>query len=56
MLLWLSSAGLIYFILSLLDLVPSQYGSMNLDFLLYCILFVFTLLIMVNHQMKGNKI
>ncbi|RPA70385.1 sodium:solute symporter family protein [Cyclobacteriaceae bacterium YHN15] len=54
-LLWLSSAALIYFILSLLDVVPSQYGSMNLDFLLYCILFVLTLIIMVRHKIKENK-
>lgn len=49
-LLWLSGLALGYFILSILQVVPSQYAQMPLDFLLYCMLALTTSLIMIRHH------
>jgi SSS family solute:Na+ symporter len=54
-LLWLSFMALLYFIFSIIELVPDQYWGWNLDFFLYCVLFMLTALIMVRHQLKVNQ-
>ncbi len=54
-LLWLSFMALLYFIFSIIELVPDQYWGWNLDFFLYCVLFMPTALIMVRHQLKVNQ-
>ncbi|WP_194972997.1 sodium:solute symporter family transporter [Aquiflexum lacus] len=54
-LLWLSFLALLYFIFSIIELVPNQFWGMNLDFFLYCVLFILTALIMIRHQLKVNR-
>jgi SSS family solute:Na+ symporter len=55
-LLWISFLALSYFILSIVELVPDQFGTINLDFLLYCILFVLTTVIMVRHRIQEKQL
>lgn len=54
-LLWLSFLALLYFIFSIIELVPDQFGGWNLDFFLYMVLFVLTAISMINHQLKLNR-
>jgi solute:Na+ symporter, SSS family len=54
-LLWLSFLALLYFIFSIIELVPDQFWGWNLDFFLYCVLFILTALIMIRHQLKVNR-
>ncbi len=49
-LLILSSFALGYFVLSLAGFVPNQIGDLPLDFAMYCILFVITLILMLSHH------
>lgn len=49
-LLILSSIALGYFVLSLAGFVPDRFGELPLDFAMYCILFVLTLILMLSHH------
>lgn len=49
-LLILSSIALGYFVLSLAGFVPDRFGELPLDFVMYCILFVLTLILMLSHH------
>lgn len=49
-LLILSSFALGYFVLSLAGFVPDRFGELPLDFAMYCILFVLTLILMLSHH------
>jgi solute:Na+ symporter, SSS family len=46
----LSSFALGYFVLSLLEWVPSKIGTLPLDFTMYCVLFILTTLLMLVHH------
>ncbi len=49
-LLVLSSIALGYFVLSLAGFVPDAFGDLPLDFVMYCVLFVLTLILMLSHH------
>lgn len=49
-LIFLSSLALGYFVLSLAGLVPNQYFDLPLDYVMYCVLFTFTLILMLSHH------
>lgn len=49
-LLILSSIALGYFVLSLAGFVPDRFGELPLDFVMYCVLFVLTLILMLSHH------
>ncbi len=49
-LLVLSSIALGYFVLSLAGFVPDRFGELPLDFVMYCVLFVLTLILMLSHH------
>jgi SSS family solute:Na+ symporter len=46
----LSSFALGYFVLSLAGFVPDRFGDLPLDYVMYCILFVLTLILMLTHH------
>lgn len=46
----LSSLALGYFVLSLAGFVPDRFGDLPLDFVMYCVLFVLTLILMLSHH------
>lgn len=49
-LLILSSLALGYFVLSLAGFAPDRFGELPLDFVMYCVLFVLTLILMLSHH------
>lgn len=49
-LLILSSLALGYFVFSLAGFVPDRFGELPLDFVMYCVLFVLTLILMLSHH------
>ncbi|MDI1324509.1 MAG: sodium:solute symporter family protein [Algoriphagus sp.] len=49
-LLLLSSLALGYFVLSLIGIVPDSFGELPLDYVMYCVLFVLTLILMLSHH------
>jgi len=49
-LLVISSIALGYFVLSLAGFVPDRFGEFPLDFVMYCVLFVLTLILMLSHH------
>jgi SSS family solute:Na+ symporter len=49
-LLILSSFALGYFVLSLAGFVPDSFGELPLDYVMYCVLFVLTLILMLSHH------
>jgi SSS family solute:Na+ symporter len=49
-LLLLSSLALGYFVLSLIGIVPDSFGELPLDYVMYCVLFVLTFILMLSHH------
>ncbi|WP_057938377.1 sodium:solute symporter family protein [Algoriphagus resistens] len=50
-LIWLSTFALLTFVLSLVGVVPDRIGGYPLDFLMYCVLFILTFILMLRHHL-----
>ena len=50
-LIWLSTLALITFLSSLVGIIPSVIAGYPLDFLMYCVLFVITFILMLRHHL-----
>lgn len=50
-LIWLSTLALVTFVSSLVGIIPSVIAGYPLDFLMYCILFIITFILMLRHHL-----
>lgn len=50
-LIWLSTLALITFVSSLIGVIPDKIAGYPLDFLMYCVLFVITFILMLRHHL-----
>lgn len=55
-LIWLSTLALITFVSSLVGIIPSVIVGYPLDFLMYCVLFIITFILMLRHHLAQKTI